>query len=207
MRLCESQSRHAGRLLWQMERRVHPPRRWQGTAFIYHVRCSSTKPRLWWSIYYLRLYINQGLYYFKTANADLCLSQQLIGRNMNITELRVAPADVTWQRTNLNKERTCVTPQSTSIQTWALRIAFWQGPKKVVRKWTVKNKNRARWRQNTRGELLKWRKAVLSVSRKETDQTLLGSCSVSVIMLGGGGATPQTPCSNNDCVFLKHRGD
>lgn len=45
-----------------------------------------------------------------------------------------APTDVTWQTANLNKEKTCVTPQSMSIQTCALRIAFWQGLKKVVRK-------------------------------------------------------------------------
>lgn len=53
---------------------------------------------------------------------------------MNITEHSMALTDVTWQRANLNKEGTCVTPQSVSIQTCALRIAFWQGLKKVVRK-------------------------------------------------------------------------
>lgn len=53
---------------------------------------------------------------------------------MNITEHSMALADVTWRGTNFNKDRTCVTPQSVSIQTCALRIAFWQGLKKVVRK-------------------------------------------------------------------------
>lgn len=53
-------------------------------------------------------------------------------KKRNISE--PAPTDVTWQMTNFNKEKTCVTPQSMSIQTCALRIAFWQGLKKVVRK-------------------------------------------------------------------------
>lgn len=53
---------------------------------------------------------------------------------MNITEPGIALTDVTGQRANLNKEKTCVTPQSMSIQTCALRIAFWQGLNKVVRK-------------------------------------------------------------------------
>lgn len=46
-------------------------------------------------------------------------------------------SDVTWKRSNTNKgkkrEKTCVTLQSVSFQTCTLRIALWQGLKKVVR--------------------------------------------------------------------------
>lgn len=57
------------------------------------------------------------------------------GNKGNITKQSMALTDVTWQRANFNKEKTCVTPQSMSIQTCTLRIAFWLGLKKVVRKW------------------------------------------------------------------------
>lgn len=46
------------------------------------------------------------------------------GKKRNITKQFIALTDVTWQRANFNKEKTCVTPQSTSIQTCTLRIAF-----------------------------------------------------------------------------------
>lgn len=49
-------------------------------------------------------------------------------------------SDVTWKRSKTNKEKkererekTCVTLQSMSFQTCTLRIALWQGLKKVVR--------------------------------------------------------------------------
>lgn len=57
-------------------------------------------------------------------------------KKRSITKQR-SLSDVTWKRSNTNKgkkrEKTCVTLQSVSFQTCTLRIALWQGLKKVVR--------------------------------------------------------------------------